>query len=119
MTIIVAPIRCPRSRDHMMAVSEYAEAIMNRAIRMRFLTIAMITENDGNFIACRNPEHRGVTYQEIASKFNTTLDSLKKLNDIEDITSFPQYGQILQVAVNLVTPTPTPVPTYTEVPAEG
>ena len=59
------------------------------------------------------------SYQEIASKFNTTLDSLQKLNEIEDITSFPQYGQILQVAVNLVTPTPSPVPTYTEVPSEG
>ena len=59
------------------------------------------------------------SYQGIASKFNTTLDSLQKLNDIEDMTSFPQFGQVLMVAVNLVTPTPTPVPTYTEVPAEG
>ena len=59
------------------------------------------------------------SYQGIASKFNTTLDSLSKLNDIEDITDFPQIGQLLQIAVNLVTPTPTPVPTYTEVPAEG
>lgn len=59
------------------------------------------------------------SYQGIASKFNTTLDSLSKLNDIEDVTDFPQIGQVLQIAVNLVTPTPTPVPTYTEVPAEG
>ena len=36
-----------------------------------------------------------------------------------DITDFPQFGQVLQIAVNLVTPTPTPVPTYTEVPSEG
>ena len=59
------------------------------------------------------------SYQGIASKFNTTLDSLSKLNEIEDVTDFPQIGQVLQIAVNLVTPTPTPVPTYTEVPAEG
>jgi LysM repeat protein len=58
------------------------------------------------------------SYMSIASKFNTTLDSLQKLNEIEDILEFPQMGQILQIAVNLVTPTPTPVPTYTEVPAE-
>ena len=58
-------------------------------------------------------------YQSIASKFNTTLESLQRLNDIEDITDFPQFGQTLIIAVNLVTPTPTPVPTYTEVPSEG
>jgi len=59
------------------------------------------------------------TYMEIASKFNTTLESLQKLNDIEDIYDFPTAGQTLIIAVNLVTPTPTPVPTYTEVPTEG
>ena len=58
------------------------------------------------------------SYNGIASKFNTTLESLQRLNEIEDITDFPQFGQVLLVAVNLVTPTPTPVPTYTEVPAE-
>ncbi len=58
------------------------------------------------------------SYNGIASKFNTTLESIQRLNDIEDITTFPQFGQVLQIAVNLVTPTPTPVPTYTEVPAE-
>ncbi len=58
------------------------------------------------------------SYNGIASKFNTTLESLQKLNEIEDITDFPVFGQTLLVAVNLVTPTPTPVPTYTEVPAE-
>ena len=58
------------------------------------------------------------SYNGIASKFNTTLESLQRLNDIEDITDFPQFGQVLQIAVNLVTPTPTPVPTYTEVPTE-
>ncbi len=59
------------------------------------------------------------SYQGIAAKFNTTLDSLQRLNEIEDITAFPQIGQTLQIAVNLVTPTPSPVPTYTEVPSEG
>ena len=43
----------------------------------------------------------------------------KNMNEIEDITAFPQIGQTLQIAVNLVTPTPSPVPTYTEVPSEG
>ena len=58
------------------------------------------------------------TYPEIASKFNTTLDSIQRLNDIEDITSFPTFGQTLIIAVNLVTPTPSPVPTYTEIPMD-
>ena len=58
------------------------------------------------------------TYPGIASKFNTTLDSLQRLNEIEDITNYPNYGDILTIAVNLVTPTPSPVPTYTEVPSD-
>ena len=59
------------------------------------------------------------TYPAIASKFNTTLDSMEKLNNIEDITAYPRFGDILTIAVNLVTPTPSPVPTYTAVPDEG
>lgn len=59
------------------------------------------------------------SYQAIASKFNTTLESIQRLNEIEDMTGFPTYGDILTIAVNLVTPTPSPVPTYTEVPSEG
>ena len=58
------------------------------------------------------------TYPAIASKFNTTLDSLQKLNNIEDILNYPNFGDVLTIAVNLVTPTPSPVPTYTEVPSE-
>ena len=58
------------------------------------------------------------SYNGIASKFNTTLDSIQRLNDIEDMTNFPTFGQTLIIAVNLVTPTPSPVPTYTEVPSE-
>ena len=57
------------------------------------------------------------SYQGIASKFNTTLDSIQKLNEIEDMNTFPTFGQILQIAVNIVTPTPSPVPTFTEVPS--
>ena len=56
------------------------------------------------------------SYQGIASKFNTTLDSIRKLNEIEDMNTFPPFGQILTIAVNLVTPTPSPVPTFTEIP---
>lgn len=59
------------------------------------------------------------TYPAIASKFNTSLDSIQKLNEIEDITAYPRFGDVLTIAVNLVTPTPSPVPTYTEVPSEG
>lgn len=59
------------------------------------------------------------SYQGIASKFNTTLDSIQKLNEIEDMLSFPDFGQVLRIAVNIVTPTPSPVPTYTAIPDEG
>ena len=59
------------------------------------------------------------TYPAIASKFNTTLDSMGKLNNIEDLTAYPRFGDVLTIAVNLVTPTPSPVPTYTAVPDEG
>lgn len=58
-------------------------------------------------------------YNAIASKFNTTLDSIERLNDIEDITAFPSLGTVLILSVNIVTPTPTAVPTYTEVPTAG
>ena len=59
------------------------------------------------------------TYPAIAAKFNTTLDSLQKLNNIEDIPAYPRYGDVLTISVNLVTPTASPVPTYTAVPDEG
>ena len=59
------------------------------------------------------------TYPAIAAKFNTTLENMQKLNNIEDITAYPRYGDVLTIAVNLVTPTPSPVPTYTAVPDEG
>ncbi len=54
--------------------------------------------------------------QDIASKFNTTIESIAQLNRIED-TSVPlQAGVSLVIAVKIVTPTPTPVPTYTAMP---
>ena len=48
------------------------------------------------------------SYNDIAAKFNTTLDSIQRLNNVNAYTGFPQYGQVLQIEVNLVTPTPTP-----------
>ena len=57
------------------------------------------------------------SYNDIASMFNTTLDSIQRLNNVNAYTGFPQYGQVLQIEVNLVTPTPTPE--VTETPAPG
>ena len=53
------------------------------------------------------------SYNDIASKFNTTLISIQQLNNVNVYTGFPQYGQELTIAVNLVTPTPLPEPTAT------
>lgn len=57
------------------------------------------------------------SYNDIASKFNTTLDSIQRMNNVNAYTGFPQYGQVLQIEVNLVTP--TPIPEVTETPAPG
>ena len=56
------------------------------------------------------------SYNDIASMFNTTLDSIQRLNNVNAYTGFPQYGQVLQIEVNLVTPTPTPEVTATPEP---
>ena len=53
------------------------------------------------------------SYNDIASKFNTTLVSIQQLNNVNAYSGFPQYGQVLTIAVNLVTPTPLPEPTAT------
>lgn len=53
------------------------------------------------------------SYNDIAAKFNTTLDSIQRLNNVNVYTTFPQYGQVLQIEVNMVTPTPLPEPTAT------
>ena len=56
------------------------------------------------------------SYNDIAAKFNTTLDSIQRLNNVNAYTGFPQYGQVLQIEVNLVTPTPPPEVTPTPEP---
>ena len=53
------------------------------------------------------------SYNDIAAKFNTTLDSIQRMNNVNVYTTFPRYGQVLQIEVNLVTPTPAPEPTAT------
>ena len=53
------------------------------------------------------------SYNDIANKFNTTLDSIQRLNNVNVYTGFPQYGQTLQISVNLNTPTPEPTVTPT------
>ena len=56
------------------------------------------------------------SYNDIAAKFNTTLTSIQQLNNVNVYTTFPQYGQVLTIAVNLVTPTPAPVTEETPAP---
>lgn len=53
------------------------------------------------------------SYNDIATKFNTTLESIQRLNNVNVYTTFPQFGQVLQIEVNLVTPTPLPTPSET------
>ena len=57
----------------------------------------------------------GDTLEGIASKFNSTVDDIKKTNDIVTDNSI-QAGQQIKVHVNLVTPTPTTHPTITPSP---
>jgi len=54
----------------------------------------------------------GDTLAGIASKFNSTVDDIVKANNLTDANSI-KVGQILQVPVNLVTPTATRPPTST------
>ena len=54
--------------------------------------------------------------RDIASKFNSSMESIIDLNDITDENAPLRAGVTLFVAVNIVTPTPTPVPTFTAVP---
>lgn len=53
------------------------------------------------------------SYNDIAAKFNSTLDSIQRLNNVNVYTGFPQFGQVLQIEVNLITPTPLPEATAT------
>lgn len=54
--------------------------------------------------------------REIVSKFNTTYEDVVKLNELTDANESLRAGQVLLIPVNLVTPTPTPVPTFTQIP---
>lgn len=57
----------------------------------------------------------GETLASIASKFNSTVDSIMTINNITDANAI-QAGQKLIIAVNIVTPTPTLKPTFTPLP---
>ena len=54
--------------------------------------------------------------REIVSSFNSTFEEIVKLNNLEDENVSLRAGQVLLIPVNLVTPTPTPVPTFTQIP---
>jgi LysM repeat protein len=54
----------------------------------------------------------GDTLAGIASKFNSTVDAIVAANNLTDANSI-QVGQVLQIPVNLVTPTQTRLPTST------
>ncbi|HUI90571.1 MAG TPA: LysM domain-containing protein [Anaerolineales bacterium] len=55
---------------------------------------------------------KGDTLAGIASKFNSTTDAIVTANNLTDPNSI-QVGQLLQIPVNLVTPTATRLPTST------
>ena len=54
--------------------------------------------------------------REIVSNFNSTFEEVIQLNKLEDENAVLRAGQVLLIPVNLVTPTPTPVPTFTQIP---
>ncbi len=54
----------------------------------------------------------GDTLAGIASKFNSTVDDIVKANNLADANAI-YVGELLQIPVNLVTPTPTRPPTST------
>jgi LysM repeat protein len=54
----------------------------------------------------------GDTLAGIAERFNSTLDDILRLNKIDDENAI-EAGQIIKVRINLVTQTPTFVPTST------
>ncbi len=51
----------------------------------------------------------------IAARFNSTVEEIVKLNELEDATATIFVGQILIIPVNLVTPTATRPPTSTPI----
>jgi LysM repeat protein len=56
----------------------------------------------------------GDTLDVIASKFNSTTEDIVKQNDLKDANSI-YVGQLLEIRVNLVTPTMTRAPTVTPI----
>jgi LysM repeat protein len=54
--------------------------------------------------------------REIASKFNSTIESIMKLNNMTDENAPLKAGTNILISVNIVTPTPTPVATSTALP---
>jgi LysM repeat protein len=54
--------------------------------------------------------------EAIAARFNSTVEAILELNEELDDPNKIYPGQILIIPVNLVTPTPTKVPTFTPTP---
>lgn len=54
----------------------------------------------------------GETLADLASRFNSTVEDIMNLNDIED-EDLIYVGQLIRIRINLVTPTPTVAPTST------
>lgn len=54
----------------------------------------------------------GDTLENLASRFNSTVEDIMKTNKITDQNAI-EVGQIITIRINLVTPTPTVAPTST------
>ena len=54
----------------------------------------------------------GETLADLATRFNSTVEDIMKINDIED-ENMIYAGQVIKIRINLVTPTPTLAPTST------
>jgi LysM repeat protein len=54
----------------------------------------------------------GETLADLATRFNSTVEDIMRINDIED-ENLIYVGQVIKIRINLVTPTPTKAPTST------
>jgi LysM repeat protein len=54
----------------------------------------------------------GETLADLATRFNSTVEDIMQINDIED-ENLIYVGQVIKIRINLVTPTPTKAPTST------
>ena len=54
----------------------------------------------------------GETLADLASRFNSTVENIMAINDIED-ENLIYLGQVIKIRINIVTPTPTLAPTST------